>query len=191
MRLVHICGVLVTLVASACTTGSSGIEPGNPEAGNQQLGIKCSTSYATSGTFVPNTADPPPSGFDGCWPIGGWTFTLSINTDPDSGGGVDSCAPANLEPTPLAQYQFTGSTTVNSDGDPEEHFTYTPQASDPNVNYSAKVTEGGTGICEGNLKLFDATGTQVWTMNPELNADNSITGSAEFDSYTDDQWTGD
>lgn len=190
MRLVHISSVLVALLASACTTGSSGIEPGNPEAGNQQLGIQCSTSYAASGTFAPNTADQPPSGFEGCWPIGTWTFSLTVNTDPNSGGDVDTCAASHPQ-TPLAQYSFTGTTTVNSDGDKEEHFTYNPGAGDQTANYTAKVTEGGTGICAGSLKLYDASGTQVWTLSPELNQDNSITGGAEFDLYTDDQWIGD
>lgn len=192
MRLVHICGALFALTAaSACTTGSSGIEPGNPEAGNTQLGITCTTFYSVTGTFVPNTADPPPSGFEGCWPIGQWTFSLTVSTDESMGGGPDTCGPQNHEPQPLAMYQFTGSTVLNSDGDPEEQFTYNPQPGDPNVNFTAKVTQGGTGLCEGGLKLYDSTGTQVWTLSPELNADNTITGAAEFDSYTEDQWTGD
>ncbi|HEY4059719.1 MAG TPA: hypothetical protein VGM39_24060, partial [Kofleriaceae bacterium] len=76
-------------------------------------------------------------------------------------------------------------------GDPEEHFTYNPQPSDPNIHATAKVTEGGTGVCEGSLSLFDTTGTKVWTLKPELNADNTITGDAEFDLWGENQWGGD
>jgi hypothetical protein len=153
-----------------------------------QLGITCSTFYATSGTFVPNTANPPPTNFNGCWPIGAWTFSLTKNADPNSGGGPDTCT--DHEPTPLAKYQFTGSTTLDQNGDPVQNFMYTPQTSDPNVHTTIKVTEGGTGICEGGLSLYDATGMKVWTLSPELNADHSITGSAEFDLYGSDQWGG-
>ena len=199
MRLIRICGVVSSmLLSAACTTGSSGtgdgggssIMAGHPEASMQQEGITCSTFYAATGTFVPNTSDPPPSGFTGCWPIGTWTFSLTVSTDTTMGGGIDSCAASGKEPTPLAQYRFTGTTTTDADGDPVEHFTYNPQSTDPTVNYTAKVTEGGSGICAGNLTLYDATGEQVWSMSPELNTDNSITGNAEFDLFPTDQWSG-
>jgi hypothetical protein len=160
------------------------------ESGMTQLGITCSTFYATTGTFVPNTGDPPPTNFSGCWPIGAWTFTLAINTDTSSGGGVDSCSTGGHEPTTLAKYQFTGSTTLDADNDPLEHFAYTPQSSDPNIHTTIKVTEGGTGVCQGSLSLYDTTGEKVWTLQPELNADNSITGDGEFDLYGSDQWGG-
>ena len=177
----------------ACTTGTSaptGPNDAPQESLNQQLGILCSTFYSSSGSFIPNAADPPPANFTGCWPIGAWTFSLTLNTDANTGGGMDSCSTTGHEPTPLAMYQFTGSTTLDQDGDPVENFAYTPQASDPNVNTAIKVTEGGTGVCEGNVSLYDATGTKVWTLSPELNADNSVTGSAEYDLYGSDQWGG-
>ena len=177
---------LILLVA-ACDTGDP---TGNQsEAGMEQLGILCSTFYAAHGTFVPNASDPPPSGFMGCWPIGQWTFTLTGNTDPNTGGGADSCAGAH-EPAPLAKYQFTGSTMPDTNGDKAQHFTYNPQASDPNVHITAKVTAGGTGVCQASLTLYDAMGTSVWTLKPELNADNSITGDAEYDLYGSNQWGG-
>jgi len=157
---------------------------------NQQLGIICSTFYASAGTFVPNTADPPPSNFSGCWPIGDWTFSLTTNTDASTGGGMDTCTTGGNEPTALARYQFTGSTSLDSNGDTVQNFTYTPQAGDPNVNTTIKVTHDGTGVCQGNLTLYDATGTKVWTLQPELNADNSITGNGEYDLYPTDQWGG-
>jgi hypothetical protein len=193
MRFIRFCSVLGSIVAlSACTTGSGGtsITPGMPEAGNQQLGIICSTFYAASGTFVPNTADPPPDGFNGCWPIGTWTFALTVSTDASMGGGIDSCASSGHALTPLAQYSFTGTTSLDTDGDPVEHFTYNPQSGDPTLNYTAKVTEGGSGVCEGTVALYDSTGTKVLTLTPELNADNSITGNAEFDLWPTDQWSG-
>jgi hypothetical protein len=197
MRLAGICVVLGSTIA-ACTTGSStpggGIADatvGPPsESGMAQLGITCSTFYASSGTFVPNAGDPPPTNFSGCWPIGAWTFSLTPNTDTTTGGGVDTCMSGGHEPTTLAKYQFTGTTTLDQDGDPVEHFTYKAQSNDPNIHSTIKVTEGGTGVCQGSMSLFDTTGTKVWTLSPELNADNSITGSAEYDLYGSDQWGG-
>jgi len=189
MRVAGLCILLGSTVA-ACTTGNG---PGTlppSEAGTTQLGILCSTFYAASGTFVPNASDKPPSGFTGCWPIGAWTFSLTLNADTSTGGGIDTCMTTGNEPTPLAKYQFTGTTTLDMNGDPLEHFAYMPQPSDPNVNTTIKVTEGGTGVCEGGLSLYDSTGTKVWTLSPELNADNSITGSAEYDLYGSNQWTG-
>jgi len=98
MRLAGIC-VVLGLTATACTTGSSGptgigtdATLGPPsESGMAQLGIICSTFYAATGTFVPNAGDPPPANFTGCWPIGAWTFSLTLNADPNTGGGVDTC----------------------------------------------------------------------------------------------------
>lgn len=195
MRLSGICIVLGSTIA-ACTTGTSAPGGGDAavgppsESGMTQLGITCSAFYSSSGTFVPNAADPPPANFTGCWPIGAWTFSLTLNSDEASGGGVDTCASAGHEPTTLAKYQFTGTTTLNQDGDPVEHFTYQAQSNDPNVHSTIKVTEGGTGVCQGSMGLYDTTGTKVWTLSPELNADNSVTGSAEYDLYGSDQWGG-
>lgn len=189
MRVLEICVVLgSTLVA--CTTGSTTVDSAPSESGMVQLGIICSTFYSSAGTFVPNTADPPPANFTGCWPIGNWTFSLTLSTDAANGGGSDTCATSGHEPTALAMYQFTGTTSLDDEGDTEEDFTYTPQPGDPNVNTTIKVTEGGSGLCEGNLALYDSTGTKVWSLSPELNADNSITGNAEFDLYGTDQWGG-
>jgi hypothetical protein len=196
MRLAGISVVFSTI--AACTSGTSAPGGGTTdaprgppsEAGTTQLGILCSTFYSSSGTFVPNAADPPPANFTGCWPIGAWTFTLTLSTDTTMGGGIDTCTTGGHEPTALAKYQFTGTTTLDQDGDPVEHFTYKAQSNDPNVHTTIKVTEGGTGICQGGMSLFDTTGTKVWTLSPELNLDNSITGSAEYDLYGSNQWGG-
>jgi hypothetical protein len=194
MRAARIFGFLGSTIM-ACTTGSpsggltTDAKPGPPsEAAVNQEGILCSTFYSSTGTFVPNTAEPPPANFTGCWPIGAWTFSLTINTNTATGGGTDTCATAGKEPTPLTKYQFTGSTGSDAMGDPTEVFSYTPQSSDPNIHTTIKVTEGGSGVCEGNLSLYDTTGTKVWSLSPELNADNSITGGAEYDLFMTDQW---
>ena len=197
MRIAGLCVVLGSFLVG-CSTGSSGPGSGPPVAGGTvdagsemtQEGILCSTFYKATGTFVPDTSNPPPAGFTGCWPVGAWKFSLAINTDASSGGGADTCAAASKEPTPLSMYQFTGTTMPDADGDPAQHFTYVAQASDPNVNSTIKVTEGGSGICQGSLALYDSTGTKVWSLQPELNADNSVTGSAEYDLFGTDQWGG-
>ena len=51
-----------------------------------------------------------------------------------------------------------------------------------------KVSEGGSGLCEGELSIYSADGKTVWLLKPELNADNTITGDGEYGQYSTDQW---
>ena len=171
MRLV---GVLsVAMFAAACGVGDpddgSDLDPDpNP------LGRQCTTVFSTSGSFAPNNASPPPTGSSGCWPIGVWTFSAKIESN--------DCDPA---PTLATQYQFRGEATLNEDGDPIQSFTY---MTDPAARHIVKVSQGGSGLCEGELQIYSAYGKSVFLFKPALNADNSITGDGEFSIFGDDQW---
>src|SRR5258706_361572 len=83
----------------------------------------------------------------------------------------DDCA---VPPTLLAQYQFSGHQMINMDGDIVPLFTYDTDPS--SMRTIVKVSEGGSGLCEGELDLYSMDGKSVFSLKPELNADNTITG---------------
>ena len=163
--------VLVVAALAGCTSGDEMV-------GNDTLGRLCTAQLTTSGSFTQSQSRPIVNGIPkpGCWPVGMWTFTVSV--------GSSDCAP---KPTPLSQYQFSGDYTLDNDGNVIESFMY---VTDPTIHHIVKVSEGGSGSCEGELDLYSADGTQVWTLKPELNADNTLSGDGEFDEYSTDQWKG-
>ena len=44
---------------------------------------------------------------------------------------------------------------------------------------AVKVSQGGDGLCEGELNLFSANGKEVWIIKPELYADKHLGGDGE------------
>jgi hypothetical protein len=135
----------------------------------------CTATFTTHGSFAPDLANPRPNdGGTGCWPIGVWTFSATMDQN--------DCSPA---PSVLDRYEFKGTVTLNEDGDPLQSFTY---MTDPAARAIVKVSEGGSGLCEGEVNLFSTDGTQVYLFKPALNADNSIAGDGEFGVFTTNQW---
>lgn len=155
-----------------CTSGDS---PGAADASTANDRV-CSATLTTSGSFVPDPAATPPTGSTGCWPAGTWTFTAAV--------ADNTCS---KPPTPEAQYQFKGTQTLDMNGDPVVNtFTY---LNDPtNTRVIVKVSEGGSGLCEGELDIYSTDGKTVWLLKPELNADNSVTGDGEYGEFSTDQW---
>jgi hypothetical protein len=166
-------GVLsISLFAAACGVG-------DPDAGGggtnmNPLGRQCTAVFSTHGSFAPDAAHPAPTGSTGCWPIGVWTF--SVTTE------MNDCTPA---PTLAQQYQFKGTVSLNEDGDPVQAFTY---MTDPSAKHIVKVSQGGSGLCEGELNIFTPDGKTQWLFKPALNADNSITGDGEYGVFDTNQW---
>jgi hypothetical protein len=97
---------------------------------------------------------------------------------------MNDCSTA---PKPEASYAFKGVQTNDDNGDPiVDTFTY---LNDPtNKRAIVKVSEGGSGLCEGEVDIYSADGTKVWLLKPELNADNTIVGDGEYGEYKSDQW---
>ena len=126
------------------------------------------------GTFVPDTANAAPMGWVTCWPVGTWTFTAKV--------GTTDCTPA---PTPAAQYVMTGITQPDQNGDPQPVMQFT---GDAGIRSIAKYSDGGSGLCEGELDLYSTDGKTVWLLKPELNADNSLTGDGEYGVFSTDQY---
>jgi hypothetical protein len=162
----RLAGALFFILLLGCTNGDT------PPMPNGRL---CGSTLSANGMFTPDPAATPPTGSTGCWPAGMWTFSVSIV--------MNDCSPA---PTLLSQYQFKGTQTLDMNGDPVVNtFTY---VTDPSARTIVKVSEGGSGLCEGELDIYSADGKTVFSLKPELNADNTITGDGEYGVYSSDQW---
>lgn len=167
MRLAGISALF--LLATGCGVGDDGTTNPNPNPN----GRVCGATLTTQGSFTPDATNPPPADYEGCWPVGMWTFTVSV--------AMNDCA---TPPQPLTQYQLKGTTTLDENGDPLPEMSYVGDT----TRVIAKYSEGGSGLCEGELDMFSADGTKVWLIKPELNADNTITGDGEYGEFTTDQY---
>jgi hypothetical protein len=61
---------------------------------------------------------------------------------------------------------------------------------DPNARSRVKVSQGGDGLCEGELNLFSTDGKEVLILKPELYADLHLGGEGELQIFKSDQWLG-
>jgi hypothetical protein len=145
------------------------------------LGRVCTQTLKHSGSFVQSKAPPPKEDgtpYTGCWPIGTWTFTAAVE-------GPGDC---DNTPSLLPQYQFKVDEMLDADGIPYQVNTY---MTDPTVRHRVKVSQGGAGLCEGELNLFSADGKEVWILKPSMYADLHLEGEGEYQLYGSDQWLGD
>jgi hypothetical protein len=163
----------LTLLVAACGVGDPG-DPG-PGSGGMNTGRVCGAVLSTMGTFAPDTAHPQPAESEGCWPYGTWTFTVKVENN--------ECM--QQPPMPLPEYQIRVDYSTNADGDPVQSYTYTTE---PNARHVVKVSQGGAGLCEGELQIFSADGKVVYLLKPELYADGSLLGDGEYGVFNDDQW---
>jgi len=174
LRLAAICAAVLT---TACTVESGGDAGGTS---NDMLGRLCTMDMTVTGSFQQTQAPPVHADgtpYTGCWPIGVWTFQAQR-------GDSDCSTPGML----LTQYQFKVEERLDQDGNPYQVNTY---MTDPAIRHRVKVSQGGAGLCEGELNLFSADGKEVWVIKPELFADQHIGGDGEYAQYGTDQWIGD
>jgi hypothetical protein len=172
--MLRIAGVCALIFGTGCL-----VESDAPPVGADPNGRICNTQLAVTGTFVQSKAPPvyeDGTPYTGCWPIGTWTFSASI-TEGD----------CQQEPALLPQYQFKVDEELDADGEPYQVNTY---MTDPSQRHRVKVSQGGAGLCEGELNLFSADGKEVWIIKPGLYEDLSLKGSGEYSLYGDDQWLG-
>ena len=164
----------VALTMTGCLVSSDGGNMMPPD----MLGRVCTAELTVTGSFVESMAAPlNPDGtpYVGCWPIGTWTFTAAM--------GTTDCKTA--PPDLLSQYQFRADYALDADGNPEQTYTY---MTDPTAHNRVKVSQGGNGLCEGELNLFGPDGTDVWILKPELYSDKHLGGSGEYQKFKTDQW---
>jgi hypothetical protein len=173
--MLRIAGVCALVLGTGCLVQS---DP-DPVTGTDMLGRVCTTQLGVTGSFVQSKAPPPHEDgtpYTGCWPIGTWTFSATV--------GESDCT---AKPALLSQYQFKVEEMLDGDGIPYQVNTY---MTDPSVHNRVKVSQGGDGLCEGELNLFSADGKEVWILKPELYADLHLGGSGEYQLFKSDQWTG-
>lgn len=193
--------VLVTLFAAACGVGddtTSGVS----------TGIECSAVFTTTGTFTQaatpaRPTDPAAENYvSGCWPAGTWEFTAAIEEagevpDADGDGVGDRCTGAQA-PKLAAKYSFVITRTEDDLGW-KDTSQYTGDTQLHQL-YKIKVSEGGSGDCEGSLQLYSADFKQWWNFKPNLaievgQSSAQLTGQGDFTQYiqpvppTDDEDT--
>lgn len=172
----HNARIGAVLGALAVGSLSGCFSPGESRSGGEiddtarraALGITCEARVSITGSFV-RGADQP-ADVKGCWPVGKWTFTASLE---DS----DCTSDIAME----TEYSFDVAR------DTDENYVYTVNTN-PTGRNRVKVTSGGSGLCEGGLEIFSADGTTVTNFKPQLNADGSIVGFGEHTVYTGNQW---
>jgi hypothetical protein len=165
----RLAGVFAIVLVAGCGVGDPDEVPPMPN------GRVCTSVLSTMGSFTPDTAHPQPTDSSGCWPYGMWTFSARVEMN-------DCTAP----PTPLGQYQMRVDYSLDPETqDPLQTYVY---VTDPTVRHTVKVTQGGAGLCEGELTLYSPDGKIVWLLKPALFADNSILGDGEYTIYNDNQW---
>ena len=161
-------------VIFACTSIvalAAGCDPGSVGDGQDEL--QCSAQMTITGSFAVGT--PKPAEISGCWPIGTWTFAMTVDDH--------NCAAA---PTPLAEYQIRVDRDLASE-DPDYTWLYT-YVTDPNdQDVHIGVTSGGGGLCEAEVILYADSGKTVWNLHPALQADNTLTGLGDYEQHTQNQ----
>lgn len=159
-------GALAFLLGSslvACTTGDMKPDPN---------GMTCMTELSLQGSFTPDGTRP--SGYDGCWGAGTWTFTASVSSN--------TCSSA---PQLAPQYKFVAATMADMQGDPIVD-VFTLQAPDPSTVMSlVKLTQLAATTCEGEVDICSADGKQVFQLRPDLteSAGTGISGQGEYLVY--------
>ncbi len=201
------------LLVGACGVGDEGTDPGADPNPNK---LKCSAALKVSGSFTESTTNPRPldplgpdgqlgtaddntQKISGCWPVGMWTFTASVDptanvVDITGDGMGDRCGEVagTAVPTLEASYTFRVDRMEDpvNDGLVE---SYTYLGTSPNF-FTVKVTEGGLGDCEGIMEFKSGDAKQWWTFNPEIctsascnPASTSIAGAGDFTTFIDSQ----
>ncbi len=177
--MLRLAGIFAVLLSTGCLV-DSGEDGTIMQSGPDLIGRVCTMSMTVTGTFVQGAAPPvheDGTPYTGCWPIGVWTFQAQR-------GSTDCAQP----PTLLGQYQFKVEERLDADGLPYQYNTF---MTDPSIRHRVKVSQGGDGLCEGELNLFSADGKEVWIIKPELYEDKHLGGDGEYSLHKDDQWLGD
>jgi hypothetical protein len=171
------CAALVSVLLAGCVVESTDELPNTPP---DMIGRVCTMQMTVTGSFSETSPAPPNedgTAYQGCWPVGVWTFQAQR--------GETDC---DVPPMLLSQYQFKVEEKIDSDGEPYQSNTY---MTDPSARVRVKVSQGGDGLCEGELNLFSADGKEVWIIKPELYADKHLGGDGEYALHKTDQWIGD
>jgi hypothetical protein len=134
-----------------------------------QLGILCEAQVGIAGRF--EAAARRPSDVVGCWPVGTWTFSATVQS-------TDCASPPALE----REYAFS----VARDSEQIESYRFLNDPARDGVKL--KVTSGGSGLCEGGLMIWSADRKTLFNLKPTLNADGTVAGNGEIELYATPQF---
>lgn len=188
--------IAIAFLAVGCGVGDDDFEPRDPNPAK----MICTDAFKATGTW---TAGIPMRDIDsptGCWPVGLWSFTVSLDpTDdqilditgdqkPDRCGAVSGTRAATFE----GNYSFTVNRVDDGDGWVESYVVTGAvdqggqKIWNDKVIYKVKVTEGGGGECEGGLEIYSRDGLEYWNMKPNLTG-TTITGAGDYAIYEEPQ----
>ena len=197
--------ILLSSLGVGCGVGDEGVDPIDPNPNK----LVCTDAFKVTGSFVPGTparpvTDPedPASPFTGCWPVGTWNFTVTIDpTDEniqditgdqvaDRCGSVTNTSIATFD----ASYSFTVNRTADANEDWIDSYTLTGSVQEGTKTrwndkylYKVKVTEGGNRECIGGLELYSLDGKSYWNLQP-AQAGTTINGFGDFHQYQEPQY---
>ncbi|HEU0029561.1 MAG TPA: hypothetical protein VFQ53_02935 [Kofleriaceae bacterium] len=172
------------VMAVGCGVGDDDGGGGDPDPNPNRL--KCTAAFTLSGTFTEGSPARP-VGQGGCWPVGTWTFTATVNNTADvlditGDGQGDRCGEVSgtTPPTVESSYSFQ----VNRVEDPSmdglvESYNYLGSSPD---FLRVHVSEGGAGDCEGTMEFVSQDAKQWWIFKPDQ-AGTTINGSGEYNLY--------
>lgn len=198
--------VVLAMMLGACGVGSDGggdpstdagpVEPINPNP----LSMKCTDSFKIAGTFTPSTARP--TGLEGCWGAGTWTFSLSldpsnesildVNGDkqPDRCGQVAGTQAATFK----SSYTFTLAVNTTVDGEYENAYSMstTGIAADCSQTgdclFRLKVSQDGARECEAGMEIYSADRKSHWNLHPnQETGSTTLQGSGDFTLFNEAQ----
>ncbi len=177
--------VFLGLVLTACGVGDEGGN-GNGNTADASsddpdlaLGVTCRATLDITGTVAlgtPVRPTDPDTGMPitGCWPVGTWTFTASVDTT------ATEDHPCASRPVLLPQYQFRVDRMLQADGSGLlETYAY---LGDMAMLGHLKVSEGGGGECEAGLELWSIDNKTFWNLKPDL-TQTTLTGHGDYVEY--------
>jgi len=193
-----------SLFGVGCGVGGDDLEELDPNPNK----VICSDVFKVTGTFVPGTparpvTDPedPTVPFTGCWPVGTWNFTLSLDPSdelvedftgdlkPDRCGAVSGTLAASFD----ASYSFVVTRTPDVEQDYVDSYALTGAVAssgktlwNDKLVYRIKVSEGGGRECEGGVELYSQDTKSYWNLHPNQGG-TTIDGSGTFYLYEEAQ----
>jgi hypothetical protein len=177
-------GLLFATLAACSVGGDDGPPGGGPGSDdhNMTLGIVCNSGFKITGTFTAGTPERPidestGDPLTGCWPIGTWTFTATVDTE------NNECTPA---PAVLSGYSFRVDGMEDGEGITRSYVNLSTLG---DLQSHLSVSSNGQG-CEGNFEIGSADGKQYWNLQPVIpnEAPTTIEGHGDYALYGTDSW---
>jgi hypothetical protein len=201
-------GLLIGLLTAACGVGDEG--GGGDDGGNppdpidpNPNRIQCSAAFTITGSFAPGTPARPVEVPTGCWPVGTWSFTATVDntaevldiTGDKKGDRCGEVAGTNA-PALAPSYSFrVDRSPLNDDngtpGDPSDDAiigwseTYAYMG-DMSTFLRIAVSERGGQACEGHLELISPDKKSHWELVPNQTG-TTIDGIGDFTLFMDPQ----